>query len=110
VDPEPAQPPPGDPASSSSNDPGVSEGIGLPWWVDEAEWVRQHGDLCEQQEPEDPVTAFYDDPDVGPPLDSDQEPWEILTARAAEDGADYQALIARGSFRRYADTYKALAK
>jgi len=95
VDPESPQPPPGDAAYSGSDGPGVSAGIGLPWWVDEAEWVRQNGDRCEEREPEDPVSAFYDDPDVGPPPDNEQESWEILTARAERDGAEYQELIAR---------------
>jgi Domain of unknown function (DUF222) len=73
----------------------VSAGIGLPSWVDEAGWAERFGGLCEEREPEDPVSAFYDDPDVGPPLDSGQESWELLTARAVRDGAEYQELIAR---------------
>jgi hypothetical protein len=93
-EPEHLQPLPGDPAAGGPDDPGVAC-IGLPSWVDEAGWAQRFGDLCEEGEPEDPVTAFYDDPDVGPPPDSEQESWEMLTARAARDGAEYQALIAR---------------
>jgi len=90
-EPEPSQPLPGD---AAPDDPGVA-GIGLPSWVDEAGWAQRFGGLCEEREPEDPVTAFYDDPDVGPPPDSEQESWELLTARAKQDGAEYEELIAR---------------
>jgi hypothetical protein len=82
------------PGDAAPDDPGVA-GIGLPSWVDEAGWAQRFGGLCEEREPEDPVTAFYDDPDVGPPPDSEQESWELLTARAKQDGAEYQELIAR---------------
>jgi Domain of unknown function (DUF222) len=96
VDPEPSQPLPGDPAPDGPDDEAVpSACIGLPSWVDEAGWAQRFGDLCIEQEPEDPVSAFYDDPDVGPPPDSEQESWEMLTARARQDGAEYQELIAR---------------
>jgi len=94
VDPEPPLPLPGEAAPDGPDDPGVA-GIGLPSWVDEAGWARRFGGLYEEREPEDPVTAFYDDPDVGPPPDSEQESWELLTARAKQDGAEYEELIAR---------------
>jgi hypothetical protein len=70
-------------AGSGPDDLDVSAGTGPSTWIDE------------EREPEDPVTAFYDDPDVGPPLDGEQESWELLTARAAREGAEYQELIAR---------------
>ena len=83
------------PAGGGPDATGPSSWVGLPSWVDEAGWTQRFGDLCIEQEPEDPVTAFYDDPDVGPPPDSEQESWEMLTARAKQDGAEYEELIAR---------------
>jgi hypothetical protein len=92
VDPEPSQPLPGD---AAPDDAGPSSPIGLPSWVDEAGWAERFGPLCEEREPEDPMSAFYDDPDAGPPPDSEQESWEVLTARACRDGAEYEGLVAR---------------
>jgi hypothetical protein len=101
-EPESPQPPPGSPSPRTPSTPGSggpdeggpSSPLGMPSWVDEAGWARTFAGVCGEGEPEDPVSAFYDDPDVGPPLD-DQELWEVLTARAEKDGAEYQALIAR---------------
>jgi hypothetical protein len=101
--PKPKPPQPGDPAACSPDDPGLSSCIGMPW-VDEAPWAKMFGHLCEEREPEDPVTAFYDDPDVGPPLDGEQESWEMLTARAVKDGAEYQELIARLAAAGYSES------
>jgi hypothetical protein len=83
------------PAGGGPDGLDVSACIGLPSWIDEAGWAQRFGDLCMEQEPEDPVSAFYDDPDVGPPPYSEQESWELLTARASQDGAEYEELIAR---------------
>ena len=63
------------PAGSGPDDLDVSACIGLPSWIDETGWAQRFGGLYEEREPEDPVTAFYDDPDVGPPPDSEQESW-----------------------------------
>ena len=104
MDPKPSQPPPGDPAAGSPDDPGLTSHIGMPSWVDEAGWAKMFGHLCEEQEPEDPVTAFYDDPDAGPPPDSEQESWEMVTARAVQDGAEYQELIARLAAAGYSES------
>jgi Domain of unknown function (DUF222) len=99
-EPEPLQPLPGDagpsgPAAGGGDEAGPSAWVGLPSWIDEGGWAERFADLCVEREPEDPMTAFYDDPDVGPPPDSEQESWEMLTARAVQDGAEYQELIAR---------------
>jgi Domain of unknown function (DUF222) len=109
VDPEPPQHPAGSPSPSSgegggTDDAGWSPCIGMPEWVDEAGWARMFGHLCDEQEPMDPVTAFYDDPDVGPPLDWEQETWETLTARARAEGAEYEELIARLAAAGYSES------
>jgi hypothetical protein len=97
-------PSPGKPVSDGPDEPSSSAHIGLPSWVDEGGWVRMFGHLCEEQEPVDPVTAFYDDPDAGPPPDSEQESWELLTARAVQDGAEYEELIARLAAAGYSES------
>ena len=92
------------PAGGGPDDAAPSSCIGLPSWIDEAGWAERFGDLYEEREPEDPVTAFYDDPDVGPPPDSEQESWELLTARAQQDGAEYEELIARLAAAGYSES------
>ena len=92
------------PAGGGPDDAAPSSCIGLPSWIDEAGWAQRFGDLCVEQEPEDPVSAFYDDPDVRPPPDSEQESWELLTARARQDGAEYEELIARLAAAGYSES------
>ena len=104
MDPEPSQPLPGDAAPGGPAEPGPSC-TGLSSWVEDAGWEQLSGDLLlDEQDPVDPMTAFYDDPDVGPPPDSGQESWELLTARAGQDGAEYQELIARLAAAGYSES------
>jgi hypothetical protein len=112
VNPEPVPGPslPGDAARGASVSGGPGESgpwscAGLSSWVDDAGWAQLSGDLlCDELEPVDLVSAFYDDPDVGPPLDGGQESWELLSARAARDGAEYQELIARLAAAGYSES------
>jgi hypothetical protein len=89
--------PPDSPFSSGGgpNGLGSSAWAALSSWVEEAGWAQLSQAQDMEGDPDDPMTAFYDDPDVWPPLDSEQESWEALTARASQDGAEYEALIAR---------------
>jgi hypothetical protein len=69
-------------------------------WIDDAEWQRLCADRAARgddgdEEPVDPVEAFYDDPDSGPPPDWEQPSLEELTAQAEADGAEDAALMAR---------------
>ena len=92
---EPPQPPPGSPARGPDDDGWPFSGV-TPDWVDDEEWARMCAAPRDGDEPPpDPVQAFYDDPDSGPPPDWEQEPWETLTARAEADAAQYAGLMAR---------------
>ena len=104
MDREPSQPPWGDPATHGSDDLGWSPHIVTPDWVDAEEWEWMCAVLGDDQEPPDPVQAFYEDPDCGPPPDGEQESWETLTARAEAEGAEYEELIARLAAAGYSES------
>jgi hypothetical protein len=96
VDHEAPQPPPGTPAPGgdlTGNQDWPLRG-GTPDWVDEARWLRMCAVLGEDGPP-DPMQALYDDPDSGAPPDWEQEPFEVLDARAEAAGAEYAARVTR---------------
>src|ERR1700721_2000125 len=64
-------------------------------WVDEAQWLRMCAVLGEEGEPPDPMQALYDDPGSGAPPDWEQEPFDVLDARAEAAGAEYAARMRR---------------
>jgi hypothetical protein len=104
VDREPSPPPSGPVPSAPVTGGGLAPDLddpmrgATPDWVDDAEWARMCADWAardDDEEPADPVEAFYADPDCGPPPDWEQPSPEEFTAQAEADTAEDAALMAR---------------